>query len=301
MKFSIRLTNKILGKNCYNIGFIKNANLEEVVNTPYSDIIWLNLNGYTNGWFADPFIFKVNEDTIEVLVEEFEYLSNKGRICKIIVSLKDFKLLKVIPLLILDTHLSYPAIYEINGEKYVCPENCSSGSVKMYQLKDDNLINPCVLINEPLIDVQIKEINGSFYAFGVKHIKGLGLTETKELRIYKSSEFLGEYKYIQTIENKLCEERGAGHFIQLDDNLIRPAQCCEGGFYGKEIIFYLVSETNGMFEEKEIFRMSGDFWKRWGLGMHQFHSDDGFTVVDGFDKSKLLGRIVKRLEYFNRY
>ena len=294
MKVKLQNFRHELFKGCFNVGFIINKPFDKISDLPFKSIHWLDLNGYDNGWFADPFILDYNSSVITVLVEEFEYSNEKGRLCKIIVSSKDYKLLKVVPLLELETHLSYPSIYRFNDKIFICPENSAAGYVRAYQLKDDSLLNPTLLIQDSLVDTQFVQIDNKFYAFGVKNYVG-AMDETKTLNIYESSNFLGPYKHIQTIINDKCEERGAGNFFNFEGKLYRPAQCCEG-WYGKGIIFYEVTLRDERFSEKEIFRISGDYYKKWGLGMHQFHSYKDLTVVDGQDFCHLFARIFKRFQ-----
>ena len=64
----------------YCIGFIKDYNVFDKFD--YKKIHWLDLNGYKDGWFADPFIFESNERTFVVLAEEWYYPINHGRITR---------------------------------------------------------------------------------------------------------------------------------------------------------------------------------------------------------------------------
>ena len=296
MKKYIKTLRSELFKVCFNVGFIDKDGYSDFNELTFDQIKWMDLDGYSHGWFADPFILEVRDKKIFVLVEEYEYNKKKGRLCIITVSKDNYKLLNVKSILELDTHLSYPSVYKIENKIYICPENNEGGSVKAYELVDKKLINPTVLIDEPLVDTQFVEVNGSYYAFGVKNIKGL-MSETKELRVFKSDKFLGSYSYLYSIKNDLCEERGAGNIFKVGNTIYRPAQCCEGG-YGKAIIIYEMLFDNGKIEEREVFRFSGKVCKKWGVGMHQFHTDEGMTVVDGQEFFHFIARIPKRVQMF---
>lgn len=182
----------------------------------------------------------------------------------------------------LSTHLSFPIIFEENGETYVYPENYQSGSVQIYKYDEKlkELIQPKTIINAPLLDTQIALIDNTYYAFGVKFWTG-NQTDTKILYIYKSASLTGQYSLIQTIENTKCEERGAGVIFKDETGrLIRPAQCCEGG-YGKAVIFYELNLTNGIFSEKEIYRLEPNPSAKYGNVLHTFNESNGLCVIDG--------------------
>ena len=266
----------------YSIGFLD----EEDVTLPDLErskkIRWVDTCGYNHGWFADPFIFSVSEDSIEVLAEEFEYHNSKGRLVSLTISKKENKLLSVKEILNLDTHLSFPIYIYDNVKCYVYPENYESGVFSIYEFDtvSKRLVNPKVIINEPLVDTQIVKIGKNFYAFGVRNTS-IGLEYTKVLRIYESDNLLGEYKLIQIIENSYKEERGAGLFFYQNGKLVRPAQSCEID-YGRELVFYEISKNELGFSEMEIFRMKPDLSDfHYGRGLHTFNKKEGLVIVDG--------------------
>lgn len=268
----------------YNIGFICSETDEELVYGESNDnrVEWLDWNGYKGGWFADPFILSVNDSSIEVLVEEWNNKLEKGRISKLVIDKASNKLQKVIPLLENDTHFSFPYIWRENGKVFVCPENYQSGELFIYEYDEekDALINPYCLINEPLLDAQLMKYKGEYYVFAVRQDNGS--KQCKLLYVYKSPNLMGDYKLIQTIENPLKEERGAGTIISINNHLIRPAQSCEVD-YGYSMVFYEILEDNGLFVEKEIGRMYPNTKLRWNRKIHTYNRFGNMVVVDGYE------------------
>ena len=267
----------------YSIGFLDKKHLNLSDKERFKKIKWVDLCGYSHGWFADPFIFSVSDKYVEVLAEEYEYQNCKGRLVCLTISRNDNKLISVNEILSLETHLSFPIFIYDNGKYYVYPENYESGVFTIYEFDLDTkkLINPHIVINEPLVDTQIIKLGEKYYAFGV--IKTAhGHEDTKELSIYESDVLFGKYKLIQTIKNERKEERGAGMFYYKDGMLIRPAQSCEID-YGRELVFYEVNKNNGCFTEKEVLRMKPDLSDfHHGRGLHTFNEMNGIVVFDGF-------------------
>lgn len=270
-------------KNSYYIGFLTEEELSLSVNERYAKIKWMDVCQYEDeGWFADPFILSVNDDTIELFAEEMIYKTGRGVLVYLKVDRNSFKVLEKKTILSLDTHLSFPIYIEEDGIIYVYPENYQSGIVRIYEYDGNakKLVDPKTIIKEPLLDTQIVEMDGYYYAFGVKYRTGLQ-QDTKNLYIYRSEELKGDYKYIQKIENTRCEERGAGLIYVEDNRMIRPAQCCEGG-YGREVILYELCKEESGFKEEEIRRVIPDRRAKTGSVLHTYNKKDGIVVVDGW-------------------
>ena len=280
MNIVYKLRSKITERRYY-IGFLGLNYMKLQSKERFNYIQWIDLCGYNKGWFADPFILRDDGRIIELLAEEFVYKSRKGRLVNLLISKDKFKLLKVTEVLNLDTHLSFPIYFEENGTYYVYPENYQNGSLTIYEYDSvhKKLINPIVIIHEPLLDTQIIKIGNDYFALGVKYVTGTQL-DTKNLFIYRSKSLFGDYTLFQVIENKRCEERGAGSIFEQSGKLIRPAQCCEGD-YGKSVILYELKFQNGYFIEKEIDRIEADNSYKYGRGMHTFNKKNDVLVLDG--------------------
>ena len=159
-----------LGSTWYNIGFIEDVvELATQVDVD-KRIHWLDLGNYRDGWFADPFIYAADEEEIIVFAEEYVYSAQKGRLSELVIDRCTFKLKRVIPILELDTHLSFPIYCKHNGKTYVYPENSQCGQLKIYEYDEvlHKLVNPKVLVDAPLVDPQAFEANGKYYVIATK-------------------------------------------------------------------------------------------------------------------------------------
>lgn len=297
---------KIINYFCqvkYEIGFVSENELPHGACCVLRNIKWLNTGGYNLGWFADPFILSVTDDFVQVLAEEFSYRKRKGSISllKIRRGVNEYKLENVKTILKLDTHLSFPLIFKEKGKVYVCPENYQSGGVYIYEYNEccEILENPRLIISDPLVDAQIVKDGNLYYAFGVVCKNG-SMEETRRVNVYKSDTLLGKYECIQTIVNDYCEERGAGQIYTENGVIIRPAQCCEGG-YGKMLINKQIKIEDNKIKETEINRYKPIRSKKNGLSLHTFNKENGLCVVDGHDYkncrivSRIVAPILKRI------
>lgn len=228
--------NKILNKLLhYSWDLAYGIYSEDTISLPYKKLEIRHIkNPYPSKWFADPFILKSSNNELHLLVEEFDYSVNRGRIARLIIDKNNNIITNCKIILDLPTHLSFPAIYKINGKIYVHPENYQSGSSIIYEYDEINekLVNPNILINEPLTDAVIVLYDNVYRIYSTKAPNANG----NELCIYESEHFFGPYiKQNSIFFDNNCA-RMAGMFIRKGDKLIRPAQDCNGA-YGKAIFF----------------------------------------------------------------
>ncbi len=83
-------------------------------------------------WFADPFLLDVTDEEIIILAEEYEHKLAKGRLAKLIIDKKSYKLKSYKIILELPTHLSFPIYYRKDDKIYIYPENSESGKCTLY-------------------------------------------------------------------------------------------------------------------------------------------------------------------------
>lgn len=225
-------------------------------------------NPYKNKWFADPFILEEDDENIQFLVEEFDYSVRRGRIARIMVDKKDNKIIECSIILDLPTHLSFPAIYRVDGEVFVHPENSASGSSYIYRYDKaaDKLVEPKLMVNEPIADAIILNDGDNYrmYATRVPDTNGCTLHE------YVSNSLFGSYNHVGEDSFDKNTARMAGMFLTLaDGQIIRPAQDCFGD-YGKAVIMY-----NG---HVELCRLSPISYKH--AGIHTFNTLGQTFVID---------------------
>lgn len=225
-------------------------------------------NPYKNKWFADPFILEENENSIQFLVEEFDFSVGRGRIARLKVCKKSNKIIDCSIILDLPTHLSFPVIYRVDDEIYVHPENSASGASYIYQYdrSADRLVNPQIMVDEPVTDAIIRE-DGEMYRMYATRIPD---TNGCTLHEYVSKSLLGPYRHVGENLFDKNTARMAGMFLtNAYGQIIRPAQNCFGG-YGKAVIMYEGHKTLG--------RLTPTSYKY--AGIHTFNTFEGTFVID---------------------
>ena len=98
----------------WEIGFVDNS-FTGLVNGEPLKVHWVELP-FRDRWFADPYILDYNDEEIIVLGEEYSDELLRGRIAKLVVDRKTYKLKSWKIILDLPTHLSFPRVVRKNGE-----------------------------------------------------------------------------------------------------------------------------------------------------------------------------------------
>lgn len=292
MKMIKNLFRKITQKE-WNIGFLQNS-LEDIISGAPIKVIWMKHN-YKFGWFADPFILEQTNEEIIVLVEEFYYPINRGRLSVLFVDKKTFELKKVQPLLELETHLSFPAIVRKNGHVYVYPENYQGGGQKVYEL--DTRVYKLKFLKkiseERLTDAIFCDLFGKKQIFSTDFSNPNGA----ELGVYEIDD-TGLFSKTSSISFSENIARNAGDWFFLNGKVWRPAQESNEN-YGHAISLQRVNYEKGSFTFTEIRRIASPH-PRMKIAFHTLNAYRDTIVVDcqGYRYGKIASFAAKMRTFF---
>ena len=184
--------------------------------------------GWQHTFCADPFLFQHNG--INWLLVETKTLDGKG----IIGCLKDVGGKWIWQGVALEEpcHLSYPQVFEENGNIYMIPESCKRepGDVCIYEAEEFPLRWKRIgrLIDRPFADCTILKLNGHWYMACYER------PPSEHAELWHANSLLGPWKR-HPMWDKITQTRQlmrcGGRFIEQDGRLYRVAQDCDG-FYG---------------------------------------------------------------------
>lgn len=202
-------------------------------------------------WFADPFILSAAQDKIYLLVEEFVYTTQKGRISKLVVNRHSWTLEQVIPIIDISTHLSFPAYFRENGKVYIYPESSRSGKLTLYEYDEGaETTSPVnVLSNYPLADGVFLDAGEKRYIMATTLPRDNG----KVLDLYPVAAGPDAGPELQ-IAFKTNVARNAGVPFSVNGRQIRPAQDCTD-HYGSCVVLQEIVKENDNFVFKELRRL----------------------------------------------
>lgn len=170
-------------------------------------------------------------------------------------------------------HLSFPNVFEDNGNIYMLPETGADGSIRLYKATDDSLehwelSNTIIRDGRMWSDSDIVRKDGHYYLYSSIHSR-----KKPEPHIFVSDSPEGEFRELSysPLESDPAKARNAGRFFSYDGKLFRPAQDCSKG-YGKQLSILEIKkmDENGYYEEMShahILDKTDKFFRRGG---HQF-------------------------------
>lgn len=221
-------------------------------------------------WFADPFILKVTDHELTLLVEAFSIKEQKGNIAKIVVDRKRLEITRCHTVLE-GKHFSFPFIHRKGNEIWVMPESSQEGCLMAYVYDDQT--ETCrfekVLCKEPLTDAIYTNAWGKGLLLSTQvpnqngHVLGVWMADDT------TGAFSKEYE-VSFSENIA---RNAGGLFICQGETYRAAQECNH-WYGHAISLQKIKMDNGRLLFDECRRLYH------GYGIHTFNTYQGVTVAD---------------------
>ena len=228
-------------------------------------------------FWADPFILQ-REDKNYLFVEEFVYRSSKGHLAFVELDSAG-NYLRHGPIIEKESHLSYPFVFEWEGETYLVPENSASGEVTLYQCTEfpDKWVKKSTLLSGvSSVDPTLFHHEGRWWLFISE-----GRVTFDELCIYHADSLAGPWipHKRNPVKADVRSSRPAGKIFQHEGQLYRPAQDCTRE-YGYAIVINRILELSpDSYREEEVSRILPD-WRPDLHGTHMFNHAGNVTVID---------------------
>ncbi len=229
-------------------------------------------------FWADPFAIKA-DDRYYVFLEELLYETGKGHISVIEL---DRKGVVKGPTKVLDRdyHLSYPFVFEWNGDYYMVPESAANKTVELYRAKSFPFVwqlEKVLLTDVRAKDATLAEIDGKWWMF-------VSLSEHSipdELYLYSAETPLGPWTPHQRnpVKSDVRGSRPAGALFEWNGEVYRPAQDSSGRYGYAISINRLKQLDDEQFSEEPVSSILPN-WDKDLLATHTISIVDDLTVVD---------------------
>ena len=262
----------------WNVGYVE-IPLKDFIKEPEiheADVVWFKRKRRSI-YAADPFVITTEKDTY-IFFESYDYKTGKGHI-EVVRKSKKFKKPKVA--LEEPFHLSYPFVFEHEGEVYCIPESNEGNRLNLYRFneKELKLEQECVLMEHiRAVDPTLIYRDGRWNLF-------LTQKDFPSVKLYRyvAEDLKGPYypHHANPIKVDCADARMAGAFIEMDGDLIRPAQECVR-YYGTAICLNRVDAfTNEEYRETQYDKIKPFAHSRYKQGFHTLNGNDVITVFDG--------------------
>lgn len=226
---------------------------------------------------ADPFMVK-KESTWYMFFEMFNRRTGQGDI-SLAVSTDGLRWDYMQIVLDEPFHLSYPYVFEWQGEHYMLPETSRANAVRLYKAVDFPTRWEHVhdLVKGILVDPSLCRYNDTWWLFASS-------AANNELRLYYSHALGGPWKEhprSPVIVGDASAARPGGRVLVFDGRVVRLAQDDDPGYGNSVRAFEITRLTTTDYEETEmndgpILTASGGGWNAAGM-----HNADPHRNADG--------------------
>ncbi|MFC0679119.1 hypothetical protein ACFFGH_14860 [Lysobacter korlensis] len=179
-------------------------------------------------------------------------------------------------------HVSYPQVFESDGQWYMTVESSQLRRVSLYRATDFPLgwERVCDLVTgrvcaDPTLHFQ----DGHWYLFATVSEDGNGTWD--ELFVFVSKSLTGPYRPhpANPVVSDVRRARPGGRLFRRDGKLIRPAQDCAAN-YGSALVFNeVLSLSPTHYEERPLSRLSPD-WAAKLVACHTYSASETLEVID---------------------
>jgi hypothetical protein len=238
-------------------------------------------------FYADPFLFEKDGKTY-LYFEDLRYSEGRALIscCELDTNGNPGPITEVLRR---PYHLSYPYLFEENGEIYMIPETKENRAVELYRATNfpyEWALDTVLIDNIHAVDATILRQDGKYWMFvGISNGR---YSNCDELAIYFADALKGLWTPhpANPVVSDVRRARPAGAFFRDKGRLIRPSQDCAKA-YGYAIVFSeVIKLTETEYEERPISRLDPG-WVKKNLGTHTYTRTEQFEVIDGNFAAKI--------------
>jgi hypothetical protein len=245
--------------------------------------------------WADPFAIEKG-GRYYVFFEELPYAERKAHISMIELAQDGTGAIRASPpqrVLECDYHLSYPFVFEHEGELYMLPESARNRSVELYRCVDFPLVwklERALIDGLRLVDATLYQEKGGsrdrWWMFA-NSAAGESRMFDDELHLFHAESLHGEWRAHprNPVKSDARCARPAGALFTRDGVLYRPAQVCVPRYGAGIAIQRVLKLTPTEYAERQLQRLLPG--EASGLeGLHTMNRAGDLTVVDAFIRRK---------------
>jgi hypothetical protein len=246
---------------------------------------------------ADPFLIR-DDSTWYLFFEVYNLNNEQGDLA--VATSKDAKNWEYQQVIIDEPfHLSYPYVFNHNGDYYLIPESYQSNSIRLYKATNfpyEWEFVSTLVEDVSLVDPSIVNINDMWWIFSSEESK-----ENDTLRLYYADELTGpwqEHPASPIVEGDNRIARPSGRILKYDDRIYRLAMDLTPEFGTHQVVAVEITElTPTTYEEVPLdggplLKPDGSGWNSIAmhqLDAHQVGVNQWIASVDGFGTYLIFG------------
>lgn len=235
-----------------------------------------------NAYYADPFLWASGGEMF-CFFEVYDYDTGHGHLSagKVV----NGRLTDVRQIINCDYHMSFPFLFEQDGELFMLPETCGANRIEIWKCAEfpyEWERHRTVLDDVVAADSSIVEIDKEWWLFTNISTDVFGEMNS-ELHVYKISDPLMSTLEPHPLNPVVFDARTArngGRVFEQNGNLYRATQRNSHGLYGYGLNLMRIDHISmTKYEETLVRRIDGNF-RNGVIGCHHLDSRDGLTIID---------------------
>ena len=246
-------------------------------------------------FWADPFLFK-HLGQFYVFFEVYSYTSKKGKIsCG---RVENNQLVDISDVLDFDYHLSYPFVFEEEGEIFMMPETGDNKRLEIYKCIDFPKkweLFSTSFEGESVQDTTLYIDNDGERWLFLNKVIDSNVDRTSELYIYKVDSLRMNSIVPHKMNPVIIDSRvarGGGAIFKFENKIIRPSQRNTDGIYGKALNINQITKLTLEEYSEETIRIVKPNFQEELLSIHHLHQIDEMFIFDGaFRNQKSIERL----------
>ena len=229
-------------------------------------------------FYADPFLFE-HQGQMFVFFENGRRSTRKGVISCVTID-RTGRTSRPVTVLEAAHHLSYPFIFEVDGQIYLIPESARTGKIELYRSVrfPTDWQHDRTLIEQPGSDATLWQQAGTFWLFvNLSAVVSGRLCEDLHVFVADSLNGVWTAPSGNPVVVDPSGARPAGRLFMDGDRVIRPAQDCASD-YGEGIVLQRVlTLSRSDYQEETVTRIEP---LPGTAGVHTLDHNGDFEVMD---------------------
>ena len=232
-------------------------------------------------FWADPFPVRVGNEYY-IFHEELLFSTGKGSIVATVLDDQGNTMARCIPVLDQDYHLSYPFVFQWDGDFFMIPETASRHRVELYRcvtFPSRWKLERVLLSGLQAFDPTAALLFGRWWLFA--NVAAYGAGSMDELHLFHADSPLGPWTphHHNAVKSDVRSARPAGRIFESHGEFYRPAQDSSKHYGYAVSINRILRLDPEAYEEVEVDKIVPN-WGPQVAGVHTFNVAGNMTVID---------------------
>lgn len=271
---------------CYNtphwkVGWRFTRDFDFILTGRHPETGWNTIPDDGRHFYADPFPV-IRDGKTYIFVENFCHKDGYGHIAVMEFD-QNGRPGAVRPVLNLESHLSYPFVFEAEGEMWMMPESSTKRNLVLYRAvhyPDKWEPEATLLEGMEVSDATLVKHQGKWWMMA--SVRDEGGSYSDMLHIWSAANFRGPWQPhgANPLLIDAARARPAGSVFSLNGKLMRPVQDCTS-YYGKSVTMMEITrlDDSGFAQSEVSVLKAGPNWA--GRKLHIFNRAGDLEVIDG--------------------